>query len=275
MDAAHADIAGTNAPTLNVEPQPVSVAEPASEVEPSDEPGSEAEPFAEPELVAEPLAEPELVAESVPAPVAAPVSAPVPIVLPEPPTGPPAPEAPEPVAVSLPEAPAEAPGPNTQQMSLDLEDLGFVGADNPIEARLSGTVPVEAPVEDQPAEPEPSAPSVPEPEVTAAPIEAEAATMEADTTAFTPEVFDFTDEQPVEEQLDDTTQIDAVPAQMPDAPAPPVTGELNWEQLLWQATQEIDEEVAADSSATGESAAADPAKNEGGAHGVAPDDNER
>ncbi|SJN13022.1 RND multidrug efflux transporter; Acriflavin resistance protein [Leucobacter sp. 7(1)] len=275
VDAAHADIAGTNAPTLNVEPQPVSVAEPASEVEPSDEPASEAEPFAEPELVAEPLAEPELVAESVPAPVAAPVSAPVPIVLPEPPMVPPAPEAPEPVAVSLPETPAEVPGPNTQQMSLDLEDLGFVGADNPIEARLSGTVPVEAPVEDQPAEPEPSAPSVPEPEVTAAPIEAEAATMEADTTAFTPEVFDFTDEQPVEEQLDDTTQIDAVPAQMPDAPAPPVTGELNWEQLLWQATQEIDEEVAADSSATGESAAADPAKNEGGAHGVAPDDNER
>ncbi|WP_208107839.1 efflux RND transporter permease subunit [Leucobacter luti] len=61
----------------------------------------------------------------------------------------------------------------------------------------------------------------------------------------------------------------------PVAPAPPITGELNWEQLLWQATQEVDEEDSdAPSDAAGE-ADADHTHTGDDTHDVDPHTDER
>ena len=66
------------------------------------------------------------------------------------------------------------------------------------------------------------------------------------------------------------SEDEAVEAQEPDAPAPPVTGELAWEQLLWQATQEIDEEQEATGPADAGAAAPEQTNTESDADGDAP-----
>ncbi|WP_440311921.1 efflux RND transporter permease subunit [Leucobacter chromiireducens] len=127
----------------------------------------------------------------------------------------PDPSASETAAIELPSAPEPAGtdadmGPATQQMSMNLSELGFTGEHNPL---TDSSTELEAEAVHSAEEPDVS---LPEPE---------------------PEPEPELPEQPV----DVTPEIpqDAFHA---DSAAPPVTGELNWEQLLWQATQDIDAE---------------------------------
>ena len=64
-------------------------------------------------------------------------------------------------------------------------------------------------------------------------------------------------------------ELEVVPGEADPLPAPPITGELDWEQLMWQATQEIDEPEtaaqapAASPDARGEDEAEAPGRPEG------------
>lgn len=169
----------------------------------------------------------------------------------------PDPSAPETVALELPSAPEPAGagadmGPETQQMSMNLSELGFTGEHNPLTDSSTGLeaeavhsaeepdvslpepytaqTPDAAPVPDT----EPVYAGQPEPEPEPEPELSEQPELELEPE---PELEPELPEQPV----DVTPEIpqDAFHA---DSAAPPVTGELNWEQLLWQATQDIDAE---------------------------------
>ncbi|WP_024357466.1 efflux RND transporter permease subunit [Leucobacter chironomi] len=136
-------------------------------------------------------------------------------------------------------------GPATAQMSLALSDLGFTGDDNPLETG------------DEPADD--AAPEVEVAEIETGP-EADAAPADdldpgeqivprhAGADAIAAEHADDS-AAPAETPL----VLPGAPAESPDgadasepnrggaAPAaPPVTGELDWEQLMWEATQEVE-----------------------------------
>ncbi|UOQ60012.1 efflux RND transporter permease subunit [Leucobacter rhizosphaerae] len=109
-------------------------------------------------------------------------------------------------------------GPATAQMSLALNDLGFVGEQDPLRPDEIDEIVERA----EPIEPIERA----EPVVPAAPAESVA---------------------PIEPDGDDSAAPGAHGVLPEEAAAPPVTGELDWEQLLWQATQEVDEAIEEES----------------------------
>ena len=171
-----------------------------------------------------------------PAPVAAPVSASefsVPEVsVPEVAT----PEVPD-AEVADAEIPDSKVGPATAQMSLALNDLGFVGEQDPLrddEVESSEAEETEIAVgtegiDDGGAPEAPGAHGVLEPEP-------ETVTQAAG------------DPEPkIIAESESESESESEPAATPaPVPAPPITGELNWEQLMWQATQEVEEPLAAD-----------------------------
>ncbi len=119
-------------------------------------------------------------------------------------------------------------GPSTQQMSLDLDRLGFTGDDNPLTdlGAVDGA---------DHASSSPPAPVVP-------PV----SRLFAADAARDPAVESLTDASPVSDVAkgsDDEVEAEAeIETDVePSEPAPPITGELDWEQLMWQATQEVDE----------------------------------
>jgi HAE1 family hydrophobic/amphiphilic exporter-1 len=218
------------------------------------EPEPEPEPVREPEPIREPEAEP----------------------IPEPNR--------EPEAEPIPEPEHGDVGPETAQMSMVLADLGFTGDENPLldESEHATDDPVEVdpvevdPVEVDPVEvdrpvetadvsdfaaredpsdagliplvlPEPvPARSDPAPSQPAPAPDPDPELTESETKLTEPEPTD-PDPEPTEPEPEPTE-----PEEPSALVAPPVTGELDWEQLMWQATQEIDEseaEAAADSKA--------------------------
>ena len=178
----------------------------------------------------------------------------------------------------VPENGHEAMGPSTQQMSMDLSDLGFTGTDNPLSdlesdpnsSEAADDTPTRAagahgvPDESVQIDPEPwTAPDPwPAPETASgqniAPHPADDALGESQPENLEPPVEPEPESlpdqpEPVESvaplfahsDIDTATTPLVLP--QPEAaaetqePAPPVTGELDWEQLMWQATQEVDE----------------------------------
>ena len=188
----------------------------------------------------------------------------------------------EPSAVVLPPAPSEGPGaseptamgPETEQMSMDLAQLGFTGEDNPLPeaaepAQESATEPESEPelvpeLESEPV-PEPVPAPVPAPVLAPIPVPvpvqepgAENA-AEADPAAVDPAAEDPAPEEAAAAETAAPASAEPAPsgAFREDGAAPPVTGELNWEQLLWQATQDVDEEPGAQDPGADVAGAAD------------------
>ena len=141
----------------------------------------------------------------------------------------------EPAAVN------EPMGPATEQMSLDLDRLGFTGDDNPLTDLEPSTssdraTPAHAPTGDLPS-PEQADQGTPADRLFA-----------ADAPSNEPEGAAPAAAEPTQEPA---PAASAPAASAPDAggagggeqpePAPPITGELDWEQLMWQATQEVDD----------------------------------
>ena len=131
---------------------------------------------------------------------------------------------PEPEA---PDAADRAPGPATEQMSLALADLGFTGDQDPLRSEAGD----------------------PEPEANGAgagdreaddPAAGARAAGAGDPGADGPAV-DAAAPAPVEEAAA-PAPVDAAADEEPGGVPAPITGELDWEQLLWQATQEVDGE---------------------------------
>ncbi|MEV8337028.1 efflux RND transporter permease subunit [Leucobacter sp. NPDC077196] len=128
-------------------------------------------------------------------------------------------------------------GPSTQQMSLDLDHLGFTGNDNPL-TDLGETASAAHTADDERADPGPSVSPL------FATSVSDGATNDEPVTASTqmfeqPQAFDTLEasEAPVSLEPPVVDDSEAEPSE----PAPPITGELDWEQLMWQATQEVDE----------------------------------
>lgn len=181
---------------------------------------------------------------------------------------------------SVPENGHEAMGPSTQQMSMDLSDLGFTGTDNPLsdlESEPNGSeatddAPTRAAgahgVPDEPAQIDPERWTAPDARVApetasgqnVAPHPAVDAVGESQPENLETPVEPEPEPEPVPDQPEPVetvaplfahSDIDAATTPLvlpqPEAaaatqePAPPVTGELDWEQLMWQATQEVDE----------------------------------
>ncbi|RGE18776.1 efflux RND transporter permease subunit [Leucobacter sp. wl10] len=132
-------------------------------------------------------------------------------------------------------------GPETAQMSLALADLGFTGADSPLSDDADSGSPDPAVVDPADADPadagrddtHPVPPVLPEPVVAqpeAEPVDSEPIAPEpADPEAAEAEPSGDGPVDPEAEEAADRGQ------------APPIPGELDWEQLMWQATQEVDE----------------------------------
>ncbi|MFD5599304.1 efflux RND transporter permease subunit [Leucobacter sp. NPDC058333] len=165
-------------------------------------------------------------------------------------------------------------GPSTQQMSLDLNHLGFTGEDNPLTDLMAGATPHHAAAEGFEAEAEePQAakeaePEAQEPEAESTPAPATTPIWEIvpgpnleptlDTTPLSAVSHEVIDAEPRVSPLfaaeptnaDDVTAPLVLPEpavvgdddEEPGEPAPPITGELDWEQLMWQATQDGDED---------------------------------
>ncbi|QBE49544.1 efflux RND transporter permease subunit [Leucobacter triazinivorans] len=176
-------------------------------------------------------------------------------------------DAPEGAAHAEPEAASQTEydeaGPETAQMSLALADLGFTGAENPLsdvadEALREEAEPLRGEAEALSEEAEPlSEEAEPLPEAVAEtgsvplvlpePVQAHTAADDP-RAAADPESGDEALSEPgAVPQAESGAEPDpahgdaAYRREDPIAP-PPVTGELDWEQLMWQATQEIDDE---------------------------------
>ncbi|MBL3698820.1 efflux RND transporter permease subunit [Leucobacter luti] len=185
-------------------------------------------------------------------------------------------------------APAEADmGPETQQMSLNLADLGFTGDENPLEP----AVPVDPASPAAAAADELDAPTVPVPAVAHAAVTDDpplpavdaAAPFAAPEPVADPEpvLGAEPESQPVVEPEPAAPEHAAAPetalpaAPEPETPAAPVTGELDWEQLLWQATQEVNEELSGDAAAEPDESRSDHTNTTDGADGADPHTDER
>ncbi|WP_053387642.1 efflux RND transporter permease subunit [Leucobacter japonicus] len=251
--------------------------------------------------------DPEVSVSPVPAASSEPAAMPVPGVQPETaaPSEPAASETPSAPVVDpephefgrVPENGHEAMGPSTQQMSMDLSDLGFTGTDNPLSDLASepdGTdadavddAPIRAAgahgVPDAPTQIDPEPWTAPDPWPVPEPAPAqniapnpahdaggESQPENVETSAEPEPEPDLTESVDAVAPLFAHSDIDAATTPLvlpqPEAaaetqePAPPVTGELNWEQLMWQATQEVDEAAghAADPGATEHTPTDDP-----------------
>ncbi|WP_053352240.1 efflux RND transporter permease subunit [Leucobacter musarum] len=199
----------------------------------------------------------------------------------------------------VPENGHEAMGPSTQQMSMDLSDLGFTGTDNPLSdlvrepdgADADDDAPIRAAgvhgVPDAPTQIDPEPWTAPETWLAPEPALAQSIVPNPEDDAVGDSQSDNV-ETPVEPEPEPEPEpeltepvesvaplfahsdIDAATTPLvlpqPEAaaetqePAPPVTGELDWEQLMWQATQEVDEAAghAADPGATEHTRTDDP-----------------
>ncbi|QIK62887.1 MMPL family transporter [Leucobacter viscericola] len=142
---------------------------------------------------------------------------------------------------------------------------GLVNDDAEPEALVEPELPGAAPV----------APEFPSTALTEAPAPAPADAAKASEPEL-PEIREVTfNPEPVKMRRPrPTTASEETPATTPEVPqeteqgaepVPTTTGELNWEELLWQATQEVDEQVAAEPAHEEESKAGDPEQGEPGA----------
>lgn len=199
-------------------------------------------------VVAVPVAsEPILADPVVPDPVAAPLGGAEPV------TAQPVaadPQAAEPSLVR-PESDGEVPT-ATAEMSLALEDLGFSPDEvmapelesapepEPVEAELASST---WNVTDEIAPLVLPGPQGSDPEQMDAAPEAYQSTIDFEPEAVQEIVARDTDSE--------TSNLDPAPAPTLTAPAagaPPVTGELNWEQLMWEATQDVTSDTESDAA---------------------------